>query len=371
MAGRDYYQTLGVKPSASQEEIRDAYRKLARRFHPDVNRDDPGASEKFKEIGEAYGVLGKADKRKQYDAMRKAGPFAGFGRAPGGPGGGAKGGFRFEDLVGGGGSGGFGGLGDLFSSIFGGGGATGARGPKRARGADIRQDVEIGFKRSVDGGPMEVAVEGQTPCAACGGTGAARGAGRRPCDACGGSGRVVESQGGFGISRVCPRCFGRGEVVDKPCRTCRGRGTSLRKRRIGVTIPRGVDPGAKLRLAGQGAPGVGGGRPGDLVLTVRIRPHRFFRREGLDVHCEVPVNIVQAGLGSTMKIRTVHGFVDLRIPRGVQTGARLRLKGQGIEDGRGRRGDQYVHVQVITPKDLTPQQERLLTEYGRMAGLKW
>jgi len=366
---KDYYQILGVTENATPEEIKRAYRKLAKQYHPDANRNDPHAAERFKEIGEAYSVLSDAEKRKQYDQLRKMGPFAGFGFGrPGTNAGGATGGFRttFEDL------GDLGGLGDLFSSIFDFG--KRARGRARSapeRGRDVEYVVEIPFTMAARGGRLPISVPITEECATCGGSGNAPGTRPRTCGECGGSGSITFGQGGFAVQRPCPACYGRGQVPSEPCSVCRGSGQVREQRQIIVSVPAGVDTGSKLRISGQGERGPGGGAPGDLLITFRVKPHHFFRRDGLDVHCTIPINVAQATLGTKVRVSTVDGKkVALRIPPGTQSGTRFRIPGQGIEKG-GRRGDQYVQVRVVVPEKLGAEEERLMRDFAKAAGLRY
>jgi molecular chaperone DnaJ len=373
---RDYYRTLGVAETASAADIKKAYRKLAKQYHPDANANDPQAAERFKEVGEAYSVLSDEGKRKQYDAMRRN-PFAGFGtpgaggRAPGSSAGGAggpgAGGFSFEDL------GDLGGFSDIFSSIFDRSGRRRGqqRGARDARGRDVEYVVEIGFMVAARGGRIQIAVPMTDDCAVCNATGAAPGTRLQPCSECGGKGTVQFGQGGFAVSRPCPACMGRGQIPAMPCSACGGSGQLREERKIAITVPAGVDSGSRLRLSGQGERGAGGAPAGDLLVTFKVLPDHFFRRDGLDIHCSVPVNIAQAILGSRIRVRTVDGRrVALRIPPGTQSGTRFRIAGQGIEKG-GSRGDQYVQVRVEVPEQLSDEQQRLMEEFARAGELRY
>lgn len=380
---KDYYQILGVPEAAGADDIKKAYRKLAKKYHPDANPNDPQAAERFKEVGEAYSVLSDDSRRKQYDAMRKN-PFGnfGFGSArPGAqrPGGAAQGTyttgdttFSFEDL------GDLGGLGDIFSSIFDRGGrrkqqrgAAGAAGPRSIRGRDVEYLVEISFGVAVRGGKVQLSVPMTDDCNICNGTGAAPGSRLQTCQECGGSGNVTFGQGGFAVSRPCPACLGRGQIPSERCSACGGTGQLRENRQIVLTVPAGVDTGSRLRLSGQGEKGSAGAPPGDLLVTFKVQPDRFFRRDGLDIHCTVPINMAQAALGSKIRVRTVDDKkVALRIPPGTQSGTRFRIPGQGVEKS-GRRGDQYVQVKVEIPETLTPDQERLMKEFAEAADLRY
>ena len=369
--GRDFYQVLGVPEKASQDEIKKAYRKLAKTHHPDANRGDEKAAERFKEIGEAYSVLSDPDKRKQYDQMRKLGGL-GFGRTrPGGapPRGGpaAEPGFSFEDL-----QGGFGSISDLFSSLFD-LGKKGQPGPQKAgreKGQAVEYVVEIPFTTAVRGGKVSVDVSISEDCATCGGDGAEPGTQSRRCDECQGSGTVSFGQGGFAVKRPCPACFGRGKIPEALCGVCGGRGTVRQQRRIQINVPPGVDSGSRVRLSGQGERGREGGSPGDLIITYKVQPHRFFKRDGLDIHVTVPINIVQATLGSKIRVRTITGKkVVLRIPKGTQSGTKFRVRGQGVEKGE-RVGDQYVEVVVKVPEELSEAEQQAMQEFAEASGLK-
>lgn len=366
-ATKDYYQILGVSESASADEIKKAYRKLAKQYHPDANRSDPNAGERFKEINEAYAVLSDPEKRKQYDQLRRFGGFD-FRRGPGA--GGmrfetAPGGFSFEDLTG------FGGLGDLFSSIFDFGRRGGARARGPQKGGDVEYLVEIEFETAARGGKIQITVPIVEDCAACGGSGAEPGSAVRRCSECGGTGTVTFGQGGFAVKRPCPACLGRGSVPERRCGTCGGNGTVRQQRPIQLTVPAGVETGSKLKLAGQGERGILGGPPGDLLITFRVKPHRFFRRKGLDVYVTVPLNVAQATLGSKVRVRTVHGtHVVLRIPPGTQSGTKFRIPGQGIRKGE-RVGDQYVEVKIVVPEKLAAEERDAMKKFAEVAGLRY
>jgi len=375
MAGtttKDYYQVLGVSDSASADDIKKSYRKLAKKYHPDANPNNPQSSERFKEVGEAYSVLSDDQKRKQYDAMRKN-PFANFGYGRGaataggpGAGGATQQGFHFEDL------GDLGGLGDIFSSIFDRGGKRRrGGGAQTQRGRDVEYLVEIPFETAARGGKITITVPMTDDCHVCSGTGAAPGSRLQICSECKGSGTVTFGQGGFAVSRPCPACLGRGQVPSQRCTNCGGTGQVREQRQIMLSVPAGVDNGSKLRLSGQGEKAASGAPAGDLLVTFKVLPHHFFKRDGLDIHCTVPVNIAQAMLGSRIRVRTVDGRkVALRLPAGTQTGTRFRIAGQGVEKG-GRRGDQYVQVRIEVPETLNDEQQRLLREFATASNLKY
>ena len=369
-ATKDFYKTLGISDKAKQDEIKKTYRKLAKKYHPDANPGNNKAADRFKEVGEAYSVLSDPEKRKQYDNMRCLSSF-GFGRGREAPRGSAQGAqpggsFSFEDLQG------FGGLGDIFSSIF----DRGGKGPDESRpkgprkGHNVEYVVEISFKTAVQGGKISIDVPITEACATCGGSGASPGTDTKRCSECSGSGTISFGQGGFAVSRPCPACFGRGRIPESPCKSCAGSGTVRQDRRIQITVPKGVEPGAKIRATGQGERGDQGGKPGDLIITFKVKPHSFFHREGLDIHVTVPINLAQATLGSKMAVKTVDGKkVHLRIPPGTQTGTKFRIRGQGVEKA-GRVGDQYVEVSVDIPEELTQEQQQAMEEFASSSGLK-
>jgi molecular chaperone DnaJ len=375
MANKDYYATLGVSASASQDEIKKQYRKLAKKFHPDTNQNDPKAADRFKEISEAYNVVGDPEKRKQYDDMRRLGAFEGFrsgSRGGPGPRGGAGtstgGGFAFEDFD----VGGLGGLGDIFGTMFGGGGgARGARTGGPQRGQTVEATLEIPFRTAALGGKVPIDLEVDEECATCRGSGAAPGATFRTCTECSGRGVISFGQGGFAVTRPCPVCLGRGQVPSQRCPTCNGTGGVRSKKKVIATVPAGVDSGSKIRLKEQGGKGPNGGPPGDLMITFQVQPDRFFRREGLDVVATVPLNIAQATLGSKISVRTLDGKkVTIRIPPGTPSGKRFRVRAQGIAKGT-ERGDLIVEVSIAVPEKLSEEQERMMREFAQAGGLKY
>jgi molecular chaperone DnaJ len=376
---KDYYSVLGVSASASRDEIKKQYRRLAKKWHPDANRDDPKATDKFKEISEAYNVLGDAEKRKQYDDMRRLGAFGdfahrggGFGgarpggpRAPGGPGGAdASGGFEFD-------IGGLGGLGDLFSSMFGGTGGARGRQAGPERGQSIETTLSIPFRVAALGGKVPVQLEVTEECPVCHGSGGAPGATMKTCPECHGRGNITFGQGGFAVSRPCPMCLGRKTVPSERCPECNGAGEKRVRKTVMITVPPGVDTGTRIRLSGQGGKGPNAGPAGDLVINFQVEPDRFFQREGNDLVAKVPLNIAQATLGSRIAVRTLDGKkVTIRIPAGTPPGKRFRVRGQGIERN-GQRGDLIVEVDVTVPPQLSEEQERLMKEFAEAGGLKY
>ena len=365
---KDYYRVLGVAEAATADEIKKAYRRLAKKYHPDTNPNSKAAGEKFKEISEAYAILADAGKRKQYDRLRKFGAFmpggasrpggARPGTARGGPGGAGP---ALEDLD----LGGFGGLGDIFSSIFGEG-----RKEEKERAEAVETVVTIPFRVAALGGKVPIVVPVTESCSTCHGSGAAPGSQLATCEECRGSGQVSFGYGGFAVKRPCPKCRGKGRIASQRCGTCQGGGEVRAERRLMIEVPPGTDAGTRIRLKGQGARG-SGGQAGDLLVAFQVEPDRFFTREGLDVHCQIPVNVAQAVLGTKIKVRTLDGkHVVLRIPPGTQPGRTFRIKGQGIEKG-GARGDQLVEVGVEVPSRLSPEAEEKLRAFAESAGLKF
>ncbi|HET9726296.1 MAG TPA: J domain-containing protein [Gemmatimonadales bacterium] len=364
MAAKDFYQVLGVSDSASQGEIKKAYRRLAKQYHPDANPNNPTAAERFKEISEAHSVLSDAEKRKQYDQMRRLGAFDGGPARGARPGGARRGpgpepsaeGFEFGD---------FGGLGDIFSSIFG----RGREAEPRAE--SIETLVEVPFRVAALGGKVTVTLQVTEPCPTCAGSGGAPGATWSTCPECKGRGTISFGQGGFAVNRPCPQCRGRGRIPSQPCPTCRGAGEVRTERQVNITVPSGTETGTRVRMRGQGQSIQAGSPAGDLLVTFQVQPDRFFHREGLDIICEVPLNLAQAALGTRLRVRTVDGKkVVLRIPAGTQPGRRFRIKGQGVEKN-GVRGDQLVQVQVTVPDQLTPEQQEMLKQFAQSAGLPY
>ncbi|HVC18746.1 MAG TPA: molecular chaperone DnaJ [Vicinamibacterales bacterium] len=354
MSKRDYYEVLGVSRTASETDIKSAYRKLAMKYHPDRNPGDKNAEEKFKEGAEAYAVLADADKRSAYDRFG----HAGVGGAGGGPGGFDPTIFAdFNDILGG--------LGDIFGfgDIFGAGRRRG--GP--TRGADLRYDLEISFEESYAGVETTIQIPRQEACGACHGSGAAAGSGPTACPQCRGTGQLRYQQGFFTVARTCSQCRGTGRVISKPCLTCHGGGLVPREKKLTVKIPAGIAEGQQLRLAGEGEGGTGGGPAGHLFVVVHVQQHRFFRRDGDDLYCEVPVNFTTLALGGEIHVPTPAGAKErLTVPEGTQTGSTFRLRSKGMPDVGGRgHGDLMVTVQAITPRKLTRDQRQLLDQLAR------
>ena len=338
---KDYYKVLGVSENATEKEITRAYRRLAKRYHPDAN---PGAEERFKEVSAAYDVLGDADKRKEYDEVRRLGPlgnpFAGAGGSAGPRGFTTN--FGAEDL------------GDLLGNLFGRGGRTATRTRMGAqRGDDLEAELHLSFQDAVEGVTTTVNVTSDAACSTCGGTGAAPGTSQVICPACGGQGVVAENQGLFSFSQPCAECRGTGMRVESPCPGCQGSGLVRRPRQVKVRIPPGVDDGQRIRVKGRGGAGHNGGPSGDLFVVVRVRPHELFGRKGRNLTLSAPVTFAEAALGATIKVPTLDGPVSLRIPPGTRSGRTFRVRGHGIPAANGRRGDLLVTVEVAVPERLS------------------
>jgi len=352
---RDYYEVLGVSKNASPDDIKRAYRKLARQYHPDVNKEDPGAAEKFKEISEAYDVLSDTDKRARYDQFghqATGADAAGFGGAGGSP---------FGD---------FSGFGDIFDMFF--GGKTG-RGPQR--GSDLEYELEIDFEDAAFGVEEDIQVPRTETCGTCGGTGARPGTDTRKCTSCNGTGEqqsVVNTPFGRMVNRrPCSVCHGRGVIIEHLCRDCAGQGKKRVRRTITIKVPPGVDTGNRLRMPGAGENSPDGGQPGDLHIVIRVREHDIFERDGLNVVVDVPITFVQAALGDEIEVPTLDGQVKLRIPEGTQTGTSFRIRGKGIPKlgSQTQRGDEHVRVHVQTPTSLNERGRELLRELGKELGV--
>ncbi|NIK67511.1 molecular chaperone DnaJ [Paenibacillus sp. BK720] len=351
---RDYYEVLGVSKGASGDEIKKAYRQLARKYHPDVNKE-ADAETKFKEVKEAYDVLSDDGQRARYDQFGHVDPNQGMGGA---------GGFS--------GNGDFGGFGDIFDMFFGGGG--GRRDPNAPqRGNDLQYSMTIEFKEAVFGKETEITIPRTESCDTCAGSGAKPGTKPETCTVCHGSGQqeVVQNTpfGRMVNRRACSNCGGSGKVIKEKCGTCHGAGRVKKQRKINVRIPAGVDDGAQIRLSGEGEGGLRGGPAGDLYIVIRVKAHEFFERENDDIYCEVPLTFVQAALGDEIEIPTLTEKVKLKIPAGTQTGTYFRLKGKGVPKLRGYgQGDQHVKVTVVTPTKLSDEQKDLLRQFGGIGG---
>lgn len=353
---RDFYEVLGVQKGASDDEIKKAYRKEAKKYHPDLHPGDQEAETKFKEVNEAYEVLSDSEKRSRYDQFGHAGVDPNFGAGGGYGGGGFGGGFDF---------------GDIFSDIFGGGfgfGGGGRRNNGPVRGRDIQQVIDITFEEAAFGCKKNITLNRAENCSTCGGSGAKPGTQPTTCPKCGGSGQVkTQTRTPLGYMTnvtTCPQCAGKGKIIQEPCKDCRGTGKVRKNTTLEIDIPAGIDHGQTMQLSQKGEPGERGGPAGDLLVTVRLKSHPMFRREGADVYIELPITFVQAALGATVKVPTLDGVVEYDIPEGTQPGSVFRLRGKGIPYIRGKnRGDQYVTVDVEVPKGLTNKQKELLKEF--------
>ena len=370
VADRDYYEVLGVPRSASEDDIKKAFRKLARKHHPDAG----GSEERFKEVNEAYETLSDPEKRQQYDQFGRyyggggpgpgpggpGGPFGGPG-GPGGPGG-AQWNVNVEDL---------GDLGDLFGSMFGGGGGAQAAGARRRahRGRDLQYDLDLSWDDALDGTSVKVDVQRQEKCPTCKGSGAKPGTSPVTCPACGGTGTQAQAQGMFGFQRPCPRCGGGGKVIENPCATCRGKGEVVKSKPLTLNIPAGVADGGKIRFSGKGETGAAGGPPGDLYVVTHVKKHPFFTRDGADVSLDLPVTFSEATLGATVEVPTPVGPVNIKITAGTKDGKVYRLKGKGAPRLKGSgRGDLRAKVRIDVPGHLTAEQKELLKRFASSRG---
>lgn len=366
---KDFYAELGVSSDASAEDIKKAYRKLARENHPDANPGNARAETKFKAVSEAYGVLSDPDKRKQYDEARRLFGPGGFGGQRGFGGFGSTGGtgsFDLGDLFGGGAQPGTGGLGDLFGGLFGhrrGGPSTTANRPRR--GADVETEVRIDFVEAVRGATVPLRLSSPATCATCHGTGARPGTRPRTCSTCSGTGLVTRNQGSFAFSEPCPDCRGRGQTIDSPCQECHGEGVSTRTRTLTVRIPPGVSDKQRIRLAGQGEPGRNGAAGGDLYVVVHVNPHRVFGRSGHDLTITVPVTFPELTLGTTLSVPTLDGKVSVKVAPGTSSGRTLRVRGKGVGRKDGTSGDLLVTLQVAVPSKLDGKAVEALQAYAR------
>ncbi|MBS1155001.1 MAG: molecular chaperone DnaJ [Proteobacteria bacterium] len=351
MAKKDFYEILGINRDASEDDIKKAYRKLAMKYHPDRNPDSKDSEEKFKEAKEAYEILSDGQKRAAYDQYGHAGidPQAGMGGGFGG-----------------------GGFGDAFSDIFGdifGGGRSGGGGRSNVyRGADLRYNLEISLEEAAHGVEKQLKIPSHEECDVCHGSGAKPGTEAKTCHTCGGHGQVRVSQGFFSIQQTCPTCHGSGKYIPDPCRNCKGTGRVQNTKTLAVKIPAGVDEGDRIRLSGEGEPGVNGGPPGDLYVVIHIKAHAMFQRDGNDLHCEMPISITVAALGGEIEIPTLDGKARLSIPAETQSGQVFRLRSKGIKGVRSAiTGDLMCHVVVETPVNLTSRQKELLKEFEEIS----
>jgi molecular chaperone DnaJ len=350
MQEKDYYRILGVTKDASADEIKKGYRKIAMQHHPDRNPGNKEAEEKFKIASEAYEVLRDPDKREIYDRYGIEG-LKGTGFT----------GFRgFEDI--------FSTFGDIFEDFFGFGAPTSRRRSRARPGADLRYDMKISFLEAATGKETDIAIPRNIPCDACQGSGAKTGTQPVVCPSCRGSGQVNRSQGFFTISTTCSQCHGEGRYIQHPCKECHGFGKVRSEKKIHIKIPAGVDTNSKLRIRGEGEQGDRGGQPGDLFVFIYVEPHEFFSREEDDVVCQVPISFIQATLGTEIEVPTLTGKKTLKIPKGIEYGEILKIKGEGFPNVKGYgRGDQLVQILVKTPKNLTRRQEELLTEFEQLS----
>ncbi|MEM6483835.1 MAG: molecular chaperone DnaJ [Pseudomonadota bacterium] len=349
MAKRDYYDVLGVGKTADEKEIKKAYRRVAMKFHPDRNPDDPQADEKFKEASEAYEILSDSEKRAAYDQFGHAGVESQMGS------GGFSAGGSFADI-----------FGDVFGDIFG-GGARGRGGAQR--GSDLRYTLEISLEDAVRGSTVEIRVPTLVVCSTCDGTGARKGTKPTTCGTCGGSGQVRMQQGFFQVQQTCPTCRGRGYTIADPCTTCRGSGRVEKTKKLSVKVPPGVDTGDRIRLAGEGEAGLEGGPAGDLFVQMSVMPHPIFERDGKHLYCEVPITFADAALGGELEVPTLDGRVKLKIPAETQTGKLFRLRGKGVQPVRGGSvGDLLCRAVVETPVNLNKRQKDLLRELQESLG---
>lgn len=350
---RDYYEVLGVDRNCTEEDLKRAYRQLAKKYHPDINKE-PDAEAKFKEISEAYGVLSNPETRAQYDRYGHAGPTGqGFGGFD----------FDFSDF----------GLGDIFDMFFGGGfgGSSARRRQGPVRGADLRYDLSISFEEAAFGAKKTIEILRREQCPECRGTGAKKGTSPRTCPQCGGSGRITQQRntpfGRFTNVVTCDRCGGEGSIIEEVCERCGGRKTIRRNRRIDINIPAGIDNGQAITLRGEGEPGMRGGPSGDLYVHISVAPHALFKRKGYDLYCDVPITFTEAALGSTIQIPTLEGPTDFNIPDGTQTGHTFKLKNQGIQRLQSSgRGDLYITVRIEVPRKLNEKQRELLLEFEKI-----
>ena len=347
---KDYYQVLGVSKTASPDEIKKKYRQLAKELHPDANPDNTKAEAKFKEVSEAYDVVGNEQTRKEYDQFRDAvasGAFSG-----GFPGGGGYTSANFEDVLGG--------FGDIFGSIFGGGGRTRAR-----RGSDLETTVTVSFADSLQGVITPIGVNGDFACKSCKGTGAGAGSQRHTCATCGGSGQLVKNVGGFGVPQTCNQCRGNGFTIDKPCGDCRGVGAKRETKTFQIKIPRGVKDGATLRHTGFGAAGSNGGSPGDLFVRVKVTPHPIFTRKDDSLEVNVPISIAEATLGSEIEVPMVTGGTfKLKVPAGTPSGKKFRVKNKGFVNAKGKIGEVVITVEIAIPQKLSKAAKTALEEFA-------
>lgn len=364
MAKRDYYDVLGASKGASADELKKAYRRKAKELHPDRNKDNPDAEAQFKEVNEAYDCLKDAEKKAAYDRFGHAAFEGGMGGGGGRPGGGMGGGFGGHD-------GGFGSFSDIFDDLFGGGmGGGGGGGRSRAtRGADLRYNLRISLEDAFTGMQKTIKVPTSVSCTSCDGSGAEGGAEPQTCPTCSGIGKVRAQQGFFTVERTCPTCSGLGQIIQNPCKGCGGQGRVQKDRSLSVNIPKGVETGTRIRLAGEGEAGMRGGPSGDLYIFIEVAAHDIFEREDADLFCRVPVSMTTAALGGDIEVPTIDGGRSrVKIPGGSQSGRQMRLRGKGMPALRGNHsGDMFIELAVETPVNLTARQKELLQEFEELS----
>jgi len=358
MAKKDYYEVLGLSKDADEKEIKSAFRKLAKQYHPDLNPDNKEAEAKFKEVNEAYEVLSDSDKKAKYDKFGHAAfdPNQGFGG-----GGFSSGGFGgFEDI-----------FGDIFGDMFGGGRSSQRTGPRP--GSDLKLKIDITFEEAAFGTKKEIKINRVEKCSTCDGSGAKKGTSKKTCSTCGGTGTVRTVQrtpfGQFASTQTCSTCRGTGEIVENPCTSCNGTGKEKKSRNITINIPAGVDTNSVIPLRGEGNHGDNGAPTGDLYVYINVKDHEIFERDGDDVWCEIPISFTKAALGGSIEVPTLEGKVKYEVPSGTQTGTVFRLKNRGIKNVRGtNKGDQYVKVKIEVPKKLTDKQKQILSQFAEESG---
>lgn len=355
MNGKDLYKILGVSKDAKQKEIKEAYRKLARKYHPDANPNNKEAEEKFKEISQAYEVLGSTKKRAEYDqvtSMFGAGAYGTRGFRGAGPTG-------FEDIFSD-----FGGFGDIFDIFM---GRPGSRAKAPERGKDIYYQLNLSFDDAARGVTTKLNITRETACPKCNGSGAKPGTTSRICPYCHGTGFVAQNQGFFSLSTTCSRCLGQGSIIENPCPNCRGSGRAPETNKINVRIPAGVDNGSKIKVRGEGEAGFRGGPPGDLYIITKVAPHPLFKRDGSDIYLDLPLTFSEAALGIKIEVPTLNGSLSLKVPPGTQNGQVFRLPGRGMsEPGIGRKGNMYVRARVVVPTRLGRKEKEILSEFARL-----
>ena len=361
MSKRDYYEVLGVAKGASADEVKKAYRKLAMKYHPDKNPGDAEAEQKFKEINEAYDVLKDEQKKAAYDRFGHGAFDGGMGGGAGAGGGGFDFSGNFSDI-----------FDDLFNEFSGarkrGGGGQGAA----QRGSDLRYNMQISLEEAFKGKQENITITTSVTCESCDGSGGEKGSKPISCSTCGGRGSIRAQQGFFTVERSCHTCQGTGKIIEKPCKKCAGSGTVRKDKKLNVTIPSGVEEGTRIRLAGEGEAGFRGGPAGDLYIFLSVKPHRFFKRDGANIHCSVPITISTAALGGAIEVPTIDGGkVKVSIPEGTQTGHQFRLRGKGMAILRSKsRGDMFIHVTLETPVQLSKKQKEILRDFDQTGTIK-